>query len=309
MRIIKDITHLQLNNTAVAIGKFDGIHKGHKLIMDELIKSKEDGLTSVVFTFSKSPYSLVNNKDTKYILTNEEKYDFYKKIGVDIIVEYPMSKELIEMDREVFLKDILIDKLGMKRIICGADFRFGHNRLGDIVYLERNCDRYDYKLKVFEKLVDNEKEISSTLVRKLISKGDMEKANDLLGYPYTIIGKVVHGNEIGRTISFPTANIVPAYDKILPPNGVYFSTTNIFGKDYCCITNIGSKPTVTTEKRIIVETNVLDFDGDLYDYILEIRLYKYHRIEKKFDGLESLKEQISYDERCCREYFSIVKSL
>ena len=306
MRILKDITHLQLNNTAVAIGKFDGIHKGHKLIMDELINSKKDGLTSVVFTFSKSPYSIVDHKDSKYILTNSEKYSFYEKIGVDIVIEYPMTEELIFMDREIFLKNILIEKLGMKKIICGDDFRFGHNRLGDIDFLKKNSEIYHYQLKVFEKLIDNEKEISSTLVRDMISVGNIEKANDLLGYPYTIIGKVVHGNEIGRKINFPTANIIPYEDKILPPNGVYFSITNISGKEYCCITNIGNKPTVTNEKKIIVETNVLDFSGNLYDSLLEIKLYKFHRKERKFENLESLKNQISYDAKCCREYFKIL---
>lgn len=304
MKILKDITHLKLNNTAVAIGKFDGIHKGHRLIMDELINSKKEGLTAVVFTFSKSPYSVVNHSNSKYILTNSEKYSFYEKIGVDIVIEYPMTEELILMDREVFLKNILIEKLDMKKIICGNDFCFGHNRLGNIEFLEENSKTYDYQLKVFEKLLDNEKQISSTLVRNLISEGDIEKANALLGYPYTIIGKVIHGNEIGRTIDFPTANIVPGRDKILPPNGVYFSTTNISGKEYYCVTNIGSKPTVTNEKNIIVETNVLDFKGNLYDSLLEIRLYKFHRSEVKFENLEALKKQIMYDAGCCRDYFN-----
>lgn len=303
MRIFKDITHLKLNNTAVAIGKFDGIHKGHRLIMNELIRSKKEGLTAVVFTFSKAPSNFLNYNEARYILTNSEKYGFYEKTGVDAVIEYPMSEELIRMDREAFLREILIDKLDMKKIICGADFHFGHNRLGNISFLKDNQSKYGYRVKVFDKLVEGRREISSTFVRKLISEGNIEKANNLLGYPYTIIGNVVHGNEIGRTIKFPTANIVPDADKILPPNGVYFSKVNIDGKEYRGITNIGNKPTVSNEKKVNIETNILEYSGDLYNHLLEIRLYKFHRMERKFDSIDLLKNQIAYDVCCCRKYF------
>ncbi|MDE6208313.1 MAG: bifunctional riboflavin kinase/FAD synthetase [Lachnospiraceae bacterium] len=302
MQIIRNVENFELNNTAIAIGKFDGIHKGHRLIMEELAASKSQDLKAVVFTFSKSPDSIVKSDNLKYLLTNEEKYRFYEKMGIDVVIEYPMSEKLLCMEREGFLKDVLVDKLGMKKIICGDDFKFGHNRLGDTKYLFDNALKYGYNVKVFDKLKINKTDISSTLVRGLISEGEIEKSNDMLGYPYTIIGKVVHGNEIGRTINFPTANIIPDKEKLLPPNGVYFTKVNINGKDYKCVTNIGKRPTVGDNHLINVETNIFDFTGDLYDTILEVRFYKYHRSEIKFESTDELKKQIEYDAVCCKDF-------
>lgn len=302
MQIIRNVENFELNNTAIAIGKFDGIHKGHRLIMEELAASKAQDLKAVVFTFSKSPDSIVKSDNLKYLLTNEEKYRFYEKMGIDVVIEYPMSEKLLCMEREGFLKDVLVYKLGMKKIICGDDFKFGHNRLGDTKYLFDNALKYGYNVKVFDKLKINKTDISSTLVRGLISEGEIEKSNDMLGYPYTIIGKVVHGNEIGRTINFPTANIIPDKEKLLPPNGVYFTKVNINGKDYKCVTNIGKRPTVGDNHLINVETNIFDFTGDLYDTILEVRFYKYHRSEIKFESTDELKKQIEYDAVCCKDF-------
>lgn len=302
MQIIRNVENFELNNTAIAIGKFDGIHKGHRLIMEELAASKTQDLMAVVFTFSKSPDSIVKSDNLKYLLTNEEKYRFYEKMGIDVVIEYPMSEKLLCMEREGFLKDVLVDKLGMKKIICGDDFKFGHNRLGDTKYLFDNALKYGYNVKVFDKLKINNTDISSTLVRELIFEGEIEKSNDMLGYPYTIIGKVVHGNEIGRTINFPTANIIPDKEKLLPPNGVYFTKVNINGKDYKCVTNIGKRPTVADNHLINVETNIFDFTGDLYDTILEVRFYKYHRSEIKFESTDELKKQIEYDAVCCKDF-------
>ena len=129
----------------------------------------------------------------------------------------------------------------------------------------------------------------------------------MLGYPYTIIGKVVHGNEIVRTINFPTANIIPDTEKLFPPNGVYFTKVNINGKDYKCVTNIGKRPTVGDNHLINVETNIFDFTGDLYDTILEVRFYKYHRSEIKFESTDELKKQIEYDAVCCKDFFIIFR--
>lgn len=303
MQIIRNVKNIKLDNTAIAIGKFDGIHKGHRLIMNELAASKTQNLCAVVFTFSKSPDSLVKTDSRKYLLTKEEKYRFYEKMGIDIVIEYPVSKRLLCMERESFLKDVLINQLGMKKIICGCDFKFGHNRLGDTKYLFDNALKYGYNVKVFDKLKVNEKDISSTLVRGLISDGDIEKSNEMLGYPYTIIGKVVYGNQIGRTINFPTANIIPDEKKLLPPNGVYFTKANINGKAYKCITNIGKRPTVTDKEQINVETNIFDFNGDIYNTIIEVSFYKYHRSEIKFEDTDRLKKQISFDVQCCKQFF------
>ena len=308
MKIIRDIINLKLKNTAVAVGKFDGIHKGHRLIMEELKNSRKEGLLSVVFTFSRSPLEIINHNNQKYILTGYEKYRFYEKSGIDVVVEYPMSDELINMSDKNFVKDILMEKLGTRKIICGNDFRFGYNRQGDIAFLKAMGIEFGYEVKVFHKLQDDRRDISSSRIRNEILNGNIEKANDLLGFPYTIIGEVTHGNEIGRTIDFPTANIVPDDDKLLPPNGVYFTRINIGKKDYDCVTNIGLKPTVSNMKKTGVETNIFDFSGDLYGELLEIRFYKYHRREKKFNNLDELKKQIINDALLCRDFFKKVET-
>lgn len=298
MKIIKDtelINNIKLNNTAVAVGKFDGVHIGHELIMRELKLSKNDGMATVVFTFSDSPRNVVDNEDAKYITVRDEKYRLYEKHEVDYVIEYPMTKELINMTREEFLENILIKRLGMKRIICGDDFRFGYKRLGDVKFLEDNAREFGYTVDVISKLKVHNENVSSTLIRDLIKKGDVCEAGKLLGHPYTIIGEVVHGNQLGRTINFPTANIIPDKDKILPPFGVYFTKVIIDGDEQIGITNIGKKPTVSNNDIIGVETNILDFDKDIYGKIIEVQFYKYHRPESKFENLTALKKQIEYD--------------
>lgn len=302
MKIINNISDLQLNNTAISIGKFDGIHKGHRLLIDELLKLKDKGLLATIFTFSKAPNEIIKHSHEKVILTKNERYRFYESIGIDVLVEYPTSDELIHMDREAFLKNILIDEMGMKAIVCGKDFKFGFNRLGNIEFIKKMSGTYGYVPVILEKLKDNNSDISSTRIRKLIEDGNILEVNRLLGYSYSIIGQVVHGNEIGRTINFPTANIIPDNDKLLPPNGVYFTKVKIGDITYKGITNIGKKPTVTRSELIGVETNVLDYSGDLYDQILNIEFLHYHRKEMKFDSIEDLKNQITYDEQCCRKF-------
>ena len=303
MEIIRDLTNIKLNNTAVAVGKFDGLHSGHMLIMKELHRLKEKNFTTVVFTFLNAPTAGVNDNKQQYILTIEEKHLFYKNLGIDILIECDMNKNFVTMDREFFLKEILINKLGMKKIICGSDFGFGYKRKGNIDYLYSMEQIFGYQTVVFEKLTDNLDEISSTLIRKNISEGQINRVNHLLGYSYTIIGKVVHGNEIGRTINYPTANIIPERNKLLPPNGVYFTKVEIDGNEYKAITNIGTKPTVCDNRQVVVETNVMNFSDDLYDKIITIRFYHYHRNEKKFTSLQELKHQISIDSIECERYF------
>lgn len=303
MKIVKNVDEIQFNNSSVAIGKFDGLHRGHHILVDELVKDKEEGLLSVIFTFSKPPVTLTSDREPEYILTKEEKYALYEECGIDVVVEYPLTDELIHMDREDFLKNILIDKLGMKRILCGTDFRFGYERKGTPEYLYENSEKYGYKVIVFDKLKEGFNEISSTLIRREIAEGNIEKANKLLGYNYSVIGEIVHGNALGRTIEFPTANIIPSSDKLLPPFGVYFTTVDIDGKKYKCITNIGCKPTVTDNKIVGVESNLLGFLGDLYGKVLKFEFYHYHRPEQKFKSLEELKKQLLFDKKCCEEYF------
>ena len=293
---------LKLTNTCIAIGKFDGIHKGHSIIIDWLKNSKDKGYTSVIITFQKVDKGIFNVDNHKFILTDEEKYKIYEEKGIDYVIECPITEELISTDKEDFLREILIEQFGMKQIVCGSDFRFGYKREGDVNYLLEEADRYGYLVKVFDKLQENSAIISSTRIRHLIEEGNVEEANKLLNHPYRIKGKVIHGNEIGRTLNYPTANVVSEVDKILPAKGVYFTKTYYNGKLYDSITNVGNRPTVVDDNKIVIETHILDFEGEIYDEYIEILFYMYHRKEQKFSSCTELAENLKKDAVIRRKY-------
>ena len=238
-------------NTAVALGKFEGIHRGHQLLMDEVKKQELHGLQSVVFTFDR-PTRLTLTGDTKYkqIYTKEERKTILEKRGINILIEHPFTKEFAALTPERFIREVLVEKVGAKVIVVGTDFHFGKNRSGSILDLENLEEECGYHLIVVEKLQLDGKDISSTRIRASLEKGDMEEASALLGRNYSVSGEIVHGNALGRTIQVPTINQkVPSF-KLLPPNGVYVSKIHWNDEVYYGITNIGTKPTVndTSEK-------------------------------------------------------------
>ena len=198
------------------------------------------------------------------------------------------------MEPEEFVS-MIVSRLNVKCIVVGDDFRFGHNRAGDHELLLKLAPKHGYELIVVDKLKDNGRDISSTYIREEVARGNIKKANSLLGYPYFIMGRVVHGKQLGRTIGIPTINMLPEAEKILPPFGVYASKVNVSDKWYLGITNIGRKPTIEGENPVGVETYIIDFSQDVYDYVVTIELYDFLRPEKKFDSIEELKEQISGD--------------
>ncbi len=302
MKIIDDIDNISIRNSAVALGKFDGIHNGHKELLKRIVEAKKEGLTSVMLTFSKAPDTILKDSKRQYILTDFEKHYICKKSGLDILVELPLTRELLNMEATEFVKKILINRLGMKKIFAGTDFRFGHNRVGDAVLLKKLASELDFEAIILDKLKFDGREISSSYIKEEIKKGNIELANKLLGYEYAVIGEVVHGNEIGRTINFPTANIIPEADKLLPPNGVYFTKVSVDGVEYAGITNVGVKPTISFTDIRNVETNILDFKGDLYGKILHIRFLMYERPERKFDTIDELKATIAMDAANCVEF-------
>lgn len=304
MKIIKDITEIEklhMENTAVALGKFDGVHRGHRNIMERLIEEKTKGYMSLVFTFSRNPKTANKNISEEKIFTEKEQMLVYEKTGIDIIIVYPINSGILNMSAEAFVKNILVDRLGVKKIICGENFRFGKDRLGDTDTLKRSGERYGFETEIVDMLSENGKIISSTVIRELIKEGNLEEAEKMLGHRFTIAGRVVYGNQIGRTLDTPTANIIPEKEKIIPPYGVYVSLCNIDGKYYRGVTNIGYKPTIDEkEKQLGVETHFLDYSGNLYGKIIEIELVKYTRPEMKFDSTDDLKKQLIRDKESCR---------
>ena len=315
MIYISGTKEFKLTNTAVALGKFDGLHRGHQVLIDHINHYKEKGMLSVVFTFDYHPNSLFGDKEQRLIYTFNERRIIAERMGVDVLIEYPFTKETASMDPAAFIKEVLIDKVGARFVVVGEDFRFGKNRKGNTDLLESMAPLLGYQTDICRKICDdippglddNEKtetkKIGSTIIRKAIAVGDIETANRLLGFPFAVMGEVIHGRRIGRTIGMPTANLMTPENKLLPPNGVYISRTRIYNKEYPSVTNIGCNPTVSDSSSRRIETYVYEFTGDLYGKDIEVMLYHYQRPEMKFESIDALKAQMHRDKDCAVVYF------
>lgn len=287
---------IHLTNTAVALGKFEGIHLGHQLLIDEIVRLKKFHYRSVVFTFDRLPARLFSKENAAdQIYTREERKSILERKGVDVLIEHPFTREFANMTPEMFVRRILVGKVGARKIIVGTDFHFGRNRSGDVDTLRYLAEDCDYDLIVIDKLQKDGRDVSSTRVKEALETADMEEAKSLLGRPYTIAGEVIHGKELGRTIHVPSANIPLDPEKFLPPRGVYITTADIDGEKVWGVTNIGIRPTVDQSMIPNVETYFLDFEGDLYGKQLELAFHHHLRPEKKFDSLEDLKGQLDKD--------------
>lgn len=295
MKYIAGKTEFKLHNSAVSLGKFDGLHIGHQLLIDKTISLKEEGYTSAVFSFQYSPRNLFSEVDIQFIYTEEEKKKKLQERGVDVFISYPFSKETANMEPERFVKEVLVDHMDTKVIVVGSDFGFGRNRSGNIELLRKLSKKYGYKLIVYDKVTLEDTIISSSLIRKELAEGNIKLVNQMLGSPYSIMGEVIHGRKFGRTIGMPTINILPDDNKLLPPNGVYASRVLIHGKSYDSVTSIGYKPSVGKEEKKGVETYIFDFHDDLYGEIVDIRLYDFEREEVKFDSTLELSQQMHQD--------------
>ncbi len=302
MEYIAGITDFKLKNTAVTLGKFDGIHLGHQQLVKLAISHKQQGLTAVMFSFSLHPGNLFSDKEFELIYTEEEKLEKVKRFGIDVLVSYPFTEETRHLEPEDFIREILVEKLDAKVIIVGNDFRFGYGRKGDVELLKQFGDRYGYQVVHCDKLRWREEVISSSSIRSAIKDGNIEAANAMLGQPYAIRGEVVHGRKLGRTIGIPTINMLPLSYKLLPPCGVYVSRTRIDGGLHPGVTNIGYKPTVGEEEAVGVETYIFDYLGNLYSEKLEVELLHYMRPELKFNTMEELIAKMQEDIRIARSY-------
>ncbi len=303
MRIIADTTDFKiLRPTAVAIGKFDGLHRGHRELLDQILQTKNRGYLSTIFTFDPPPEVLFGKRLAKEITTKEEKRIIFDELGVDILIEYPLNEVSAAIAPEDFVKEVLKDRMNMSYLAAGYDLSFGHKGAGNADLLRKLAPELGFELKIIEKVCDEGREISSTFIREEVETGNLEHVGRLLGEPYMIIGQVVHGAKLGRKIGMPTINILPEKEKMLPPNGVYYSRTKIGDKEYKSITNIGKKPTVSNAEQIGVETYLYEFEQDVYGKNAIVKLLEYKRPEKKFENLDELKAQMLKDINDGREY-------
>lgn len=296
MQIIENDAAFQLDKpSAVAIGKFDGIHRGHQSLLQRVLEQKEKGLQAVVFTFDPSPAALFLGEDIPELTTKREKRKLFGDMGIDVLIEFPLNFTTAATEPEEFVEKILAEQMKTAYIAAGEDLSFGKKGRGDAALLRRMAGKFGYRTEIIEKVCLEGVEISSSYVREVIKIGDMEKAERLIGEAYSVCCVVAHGKKLGRRLGMPTVNLLPEKEKLLPPYGVYFSEVSVGERVYKGTTNIGCKPTVNDEMQAGVETYLYDFAQDIYGREITVRLFSFHRPEKKFDSVEALKKQMASD--------------
>lgn len=283
--------------TILTLGTFDGVHVGHQKIIQKLIQNASDyNCESLILTFFPHPRMVLQEgSDIKLLNTIDEKTVLLKKMGLDNLIIHPFDKEFSRLTAEEFVKTILVDALHIQKIIIGYDHRFGRNRLANIDDLILYGKQYNFEVEQISAQEIDSVSISSTKIRNAILDGNIALANEYLGYKYVIKGMVINGNQLGRTIGFPTANLkIEENYKLIPKNGVYIVKSTINQKTVFGVMNIGTNPTVNGE-NLSIEVHFFDFDADLYNSKIEISVLERIRDEQKFDSIELLKNQIQED--------------
>lgn len=291
--------------TVLTIGTFDGIHVGHKKILERLVDTQK-GLQSVVLTFFPHPRMVLQKGgDIKLIHTIKERTAFLEQTGIDSLIIQEFSKEFSRLTATEFVRDILVHKLNIKHIIIGYDHRFGRNRTANIDSLKEFGLIYDFTVEEISAQDINAVSVSSTKIRTALENGDLEMANKYLGVPFQINGVVHKGKGIGKTIGFPTANIyIEESYKIIPKNGVYIATAIIAGKTVLGMMNIGTNPTVNNNSTQHIEIHLFNFNNDIYNQPIKVSILKRIRDEQKFENIQALKTQLAADKQEAIAFFS-----
>lgn len=282
---------------------FDGVHLGHKSIIDELIKvGGENHLETAVLTFWPHPRFVFNpSENLKLLNTLDEKTFLMEKYNIENLFLKEFDEEFRNLTGEEFVRQILVDKLHVKYLIIGYDHSFGKNKSGNFELLQKLSRELDFEVEQMEAINIHENNISSTKIRKALLDGNIREANEMLGYSYSVSGTVVHGKKIGRTIGYPTANIETDSIKLLPKKGAYIVEVLIKNQQYKGMLSIGTNPTVNGEK-LTVEVYILDFNNDIYDEKITVKFRDFLHDEIKFEGLEKLIERLDEDKRLTKEF-------
>jgi riboflavin kinase/FMN adenylyltransferase len=298
MQVYRQIEGLDVFRKAVVtIGTFDGVHTGHQKIIDQLKQeTKKINGESVLITFDPHPRKVLEpNKPLKLINTLDEKIELLRKQGLDHLVIVPFTLQFAAFSAEEYIKDFLLNKFKPHTVIIGYDHRFGHDRRGDYHMMEEFADKLGFELKEIPEHVVDSIIVSSTKIRDAIRLGDIQIANDLLGYEFFFQGTIIEGNKLGRKLGFPTANLqINDRDKLIPGHGVYAVTASLRQREFQGMMNIGIRPTLN-DGLFMIEVNLFDFNEEVYGQELKVQVRKFMRPEIKFNGLDALKEQIARD--------------
>lgn len=306
---MKIYRHLDKNNydkkSIVTVGTFDGVHKGHRVVIDKLqeLKNKFGGRT-VIVTFDPHPQLVLRNRNSeiKLLTTTHERLEIFEQLMVDVVYVLKFTTEFSEHSAEKFLKEYLVEGIGLEHLVLGFDHSFGKNREGNYESLVNLTGKYNFDLYKVDEL-KGESRINSTTIRNLLLEGNLSKAKDILGADYTFEGKIVTGDRRGNTLGFPTANVhLSDEHKLLPKNGVYFVKVVLEHGVYYGMMNIGHRPTVSLGKDIFIEVNIFDFNMDIYGQKIKVILKEYIREEKKFNSLDELVIQLNKDKKECKKH-------
>lgn len=308
MQVHYGITDIQITAPVVTMGSFDGVHKGHVQVIGNLkqVAAKLGG-ESVIISFEPHPREVLYplEKRPGILTTLEEKIGILKAHGVDHLIILPFTEELANLSYSDFVKRILVDRLGIKGLVVGYDHRFGKNREGSFEVLKAIAGEYRFYLEQEQAYEENEVNISSTKIRTALELGNIALVREFLGYDYPISGKVVHGDKIGRTIGFPTANLqLEDERKLLPASGVYAVRVSVDGAMYGGMLNIGVRPTVSRSGIVRLEVNIFDFHSEIYDKTISVFLLARVRGERKFNDVAELCTQLETDKQVVLKYLS-----
>lgn len=291
--------------SAVTFGKFDGLHTGHQKLIEQVQSLGEaEGLVRIVCAFDMHPLWERIGKTPRMLMTGRERQRQLSE-KVNVLVECPFTLEFSKIHAEEFIRDIVSKRLCARYVVVGTDFQFGYEKQGDIHMLRQFEEVYGYRLIVIEKERYEDRVISSTYIKELISKGDLALANRLLGYSYGITGQVEHGKKLGRTLGFPTLNVAWQEGKLVPPRGVYLSNVQVDGQRFHGISNVGVKPTVSKEERVLIESFLFGYDGDAYGKKVTIELLAFRRPERLFGSVSELKACIDRDIEYGKRFFGM----
>lgn len=311
MKVIKAIKDIDIEfDTVVTIGNFDGVHKGHQVLIEKTATyAKARGIKSAVFTFLNHPINYFVPEKVKNIFDEKEKERLIEGFGIDYLIDIPFDKAMTQISAEQFVVKILKDKIHAKKIVVGHDFTFARNKEGNVKVLKELGHEYGIEVEIVQPIKINGIRVSSTFIRELISEGRVDEIPQYLGTPYVIEGEIIHGKANGRKMGYPTANISLKDQIIKPKNGIYASRVIIDGKKYFGATNVGMNPTVNG-KYLSIETNILNFDEDIYGKRVRIEFLEKIRDEKKFESLDELRKQLDLDTGFVRQkYMSNKKTI
>ena len=305
MRVIEDIPNIEIfKKSAITIGSFDGVHLGHKELFDVLSEKRKDGLKTVVVTFFPNPKAVILKNNFKgHINSKSEKINLLKDFEVDLLCILKFDEQLKQIRASAFLNQIN-KAFNPSVFVLGYNHFFGHNREGDLEFLKKRQAKYSFSIeRVLEKSHPTQGEISSSNIRTLLLRGEVKKANSLLGYSYHIKGQVIKGDGLGKKLNFPTANLqLESSEKMLPKKGVYFIKSKVDNKIFFGMCNIGVRPTISNSNEIRIEVHFFDMNMNLYGKTIKIYLLDFIRSEMLFNNLKSLKKQLELDRNKCLEY-------